>query len=522
MNQNFDLKEAKRLYDEGMLKEHLDAKNYIAKYFFPTRTGTHFVWQDNTFAQYTKENLRDAYFNRLPKELGTWYFKETDQLFTVINSLHSPRIDGDTINLCAGFLYKPKPFASYDNETKERVKLMLNFINEIICSNSQESFIYIQKWLATMVKGRKNDSVLYLKGIEGIGKSTFTDFILEFVLGSGIAMISNAEPLVTSYNKILCGKLLVVFEELPTFSNQQWEGVASKMKDNVTGTVSTYTDKYEKSFQAPNINNYVINTNVDAIKHSHGRRYFILDLSAKKLSNFGYFENLRAKCFNKNIGEAFFNYLLEVDTANFNAQGNMPITQKKLDAIAERLDYVYRFVKTYYVIPKKYIKCSLQDLYNEYLGFMVSEEKNPVTKILFRTKLHEVNLDADKIKHGYISYDITYETLKVISDKLNWVHELDEPMMTASKSEEIPYDVGIEHVDFSVKSGPITITPKCFDMKDYCIKTLTEENAQLKAEVAQLKANKPKPNPPKPKKEKISTKIIEEDTTDTVLNLFDV
>jgi len=57
-----------------------------------------------------------------------------------------------------------------------------------------------------------------------------------------------------------------------------------------------YEDKYEKAFECENLNNYVINTNVDAIKHSEGRRYFILDLSNKRQDDHKYFDNLRKKC----------------------------------------------------------------------------------------------------------------------------------------------------------------------------------------------------------------------------------
>ncbi len=58
-----------------------------------------------------------------------------------------------------------------------------------------------------------------------------------------------------------------------------------------------YTDKYEKRFEAQNINNYMIVTNSN-LKGVNGRRYLVCDLSSKHLDDFKYYANLRNKCFN--------------------------------------------------------------------------------------------------------------------------------------------------------------------------------------------------------------------------------
>ena len=48
--------------------------------------------------------------------------------------------------------------------------------------------------------------------------------------------------------------------------------------------------KKEKAFIAKNISNYIINSNVDAVKDDNGRRYFILDLSNKRKGDFEFFK----------------------------------------------------------------------------------------------------------------------------------------------------------------------------------------------------------------------------------------
>ena len=57
------------------------------------------------------------------------------------------------------------------------------------------------------------------------------------------------------------GKLFVVFEELPTFSKEQWKGGSSKLKTLTTEKMSVFWDLFEKPFQASNLLNFQNNTN---------------------------------------------------------------------------------------------------------------------------------------------------------------------------------------------------------------------------------------------------------------------
>ena len=165
---------------------------------------------------------------------------------------------------------------------KENCKIFLSYIKEVLCSNNEEHYIYILKWISNMIKGEKNDSLLYLKGVQGIGKSTLTEMLINYVLGTDITLECGSEPLRSQFNKILMGRLLVVFEELETFSKNEWIAVSGRLKRYTTSNTIDFEVKNEKKFQGENINNYIINTNVDALKDSEGRRIFILDLSTKK------------------------------------------------------------------------------------------------------------------------------------------------------------------------------------------------------------------------------------------------
>jgi hypothetical protein len=435
--QEFSLATVKEMYDRaGMIpqmrknkavlaKDLTECKNYLTQYFFPLKSGGHLHLTENKFVFYDDKGIRSSFFNRMSDDIVNWYFKETTTLYTTISNLHSPRIEGSKINLCQGLLHKSKPYNEYKEETKVKVNIMLEYINEVICGYDKESYIFILKWISFMCKGKKNDVVLYFKSLEGVGKSTLWEFIIEFVLGIKICIKANTDPLRTSNNKILMGMLLVVFEELPTFSSNEWCAISGKLKDMTTSKTTIYCDKYEKSFESDNINNYVINTNVEALKNAEGRRYFIPPISTKRINDHKYFKNIRDNCFNNEVGEAFFSYMMEIDTTNYNAQKDMPTTVNKLNTIASRLDNVYLFLKECYVLHRKDIKCKSTTLFKEYQQHCYDNERKAIGKHEFFNKLREINIEY-KPSNGSLKYKVSYLLLQQIADKFKWIHETDE------------------------------------------------------------------------------------------------
>ena len=288
------------------------------------------------------------------------------------------------------------------------------------------------------------------------------------------------------------GRLLVVFEELETFSKNEWIAVSGRLKRYTTSNTIDFEDKNEKKFQGENINNYIINTNVDALKDSEGRRIFILDLSTKRKNDREYFGMIRTKCFNYEVGEALFNYFLEVETTDFNAQAHMPITKGKLEAIAERLDDIPRFLKHNYVLKNKSIKCIVDELFNEYLDFCLSHGiTSPKKKIKFCSGLRDFGIDYRKSDRFNI-YDVSNKILKDLSDKEHWIHELDD----VTEDIKSPFDHAI------------------VDTRDETIKQQKEEIEKLKKELEQLKT-KPKKN-----KVKMTIEITDEDLEKELENLL--
>ena len=431
MQQNFSQDKLIKLYSQCKLtkknnrcivKLSTEIKQYVDKYFFHSINDNYYFLnvELKTFRVFDRQKIINVFYNFFPKELNDYMLKLNSKIFTeTINPKSNEQIYDDNINLFKGYVNERKPFIGHTEEAKNGVKTFLQFMRDVLVSN-EEQMTYLLKWLSNMFQGNKNDTVLYLKGIQGIGKSTFTEFISKYVLGPKICIKSNTDPLLTSYNKILMGKLLVVFEELPCFTASQWQGVSSRLKDTITSNEMIYSDKYEKSFSALNINNYIINTNVDSIKGADGRRYFCLDLSTKYLEDHTFFGNLQNSCMNKDCGSAFFNYIIEhYDIKDFNSQKDMPETTAKQEYKTEYLHPVFVFIKEKYVKTNTPINTKLKKFYEEYCEYCKDEEQKNISIINLNKKLKEAGIFTHK-SHGSCCLKVSIVALKEISEKFDW------------------------------------------------------------------------------------------------------
>ena len=168
------------------------------------------------------------------------------------------------------------------------------------------------------------------------------------------------------------------------------------------------------------MNNYAINSNNDSIRDDDGRRYFICDVSHKYKDNHDYFDKLRKECFNDAVGEAFYNYMIEVDTNDFYPQ-KYPMTKNKLISHIKRLPKEYEFIKQNYILKNLGINCTPKVLYSEYKEFC----SKPIVKGEFMTKLSNVGI-CDRKTNGNNYYKYSFEELKKIGEEKHWLHETDD------------------------------------------------------------------------------------------------
>jgi hypothetical protein len=421
--EKFSFTELKRLIKDGQLKELQDAKNYILRFFYPLTNGMVMFANGGVKKMLSTEVFRTTYASRFGKELLKWFVHDTVNIYDIIIDTHKPFICEDSINTFAGFKHtEGKEFSKRSMKGRD---MMLDFIKQVWCNNNEDSYNYVLNWLANMIQGNKNNTILYLKSfVEGIGKSTVTQFILYHVLGKDICIESNSDVLKSSFNEILSGKLMVVFEELESACDRDWQIMSTKLKRWSTSNEVIYSDKYIKSYESNNINNYIINTNVEAIKASEGRRYYILDLSTQYKNNHEYFNKLYETCFNDEVGKSFYQFMTDRDIKKFNPQ-NFTETQAKKIAQSDRLHPLCKFIKFNYILDNRDMKIMTKELYDEYLQYVaLTNSVNKLTKNKMISLLREHGIDY-KTSNGKMSYNVTNAQLREFGNKYKWFFEDD-------------------------------------------------------------------------------------------------
>jgi hypothetical protein len=197
------------------------------------------------------------------------------------------------------------------------------------------------------------------------------------------------------------------------------------LKRDTTSDTCIYEEKNEKAFTAKNISNYIINSNVDAIKDDDGRRYFILDLSKKRKGDHDYFNKIYSNCMNDEVGEAFFSFLHSVDLTGYHDQ-DFPLTKAKEDAIVKRLDSVARYIKEKYILKYKNFDTNLKDAYLEYSEFCNTNNIKESCKIEFNKRLEAYKITSYKSGNIHNKFNYTHAKLEEIAVANKWKHPTDQ------------------------------------------------------------------------------------------------
>ncbi len=474
---SFSVTELQDKFNNGMLKDNLDAMIYVQQYFYETKNGMYYFYDadKDAFEFKTDKDFKKEVVDKIDDKNFTSKLKKNDKIYQVVSEIGKPRIyqikEGKYtrhfINEAGAFLHqKYKKFDEYSDKTKKAVYKFLAMMKELSCNNNEDMFKAYILYYAQLARGKKTEVIIYRKTPqEGVGKSTETDFIMEFVFGLKVCLLcSTAEPLLTSFNKIFMGKLLIIFEELPVFTDSQWSGVACKLKTLTTEKITVYRDVYEKPIQSDNISNFQINTNVNALKDSQGRRIIILDFNVSRKGDYKFFEDIRKECFNMEVGEAFYSYLVtkitDEEVSKFYGQRDFPETDGKRIAKANQLNSICKFLKFDYVLKKKGItKILRQDFFTEYCFYCEGNKLKSYGKNDFFKTLEVMGIKATKNNGNWYIVE-KYDKLQKIADDEKWICEYDE--YEAEKGHGLDNDKDNEQ-------------------------QLKKENAELKNEIEQLK-----------------------------------
>lgn len=463
-NEPFSAAQLQNLYDNGQRihQNPVEAIAYIEKYWYKhAERGEFFfldifettVQDDQTFISHEfrvkdKQHFKEEVVNicRSDKFVAR-NFDETTRLFHPISDINKPRIYrvaavGFTllyVNTCSGFLFRnPRDYDSFSDEIKEGVQFMLEFIRTAICDENEEFFKHFLYYLNWICHGKQTQVIMYLKGAQGIGKTTFMNFLTQFVLGWNLCATGTKENLTTQFNISLMSKLVGVFEELPMMSKHEWDAADSALKTLADAKMMAYRDLFKAAIRVANFINLFVLSNHNPLKDTgEARRIIIALLSVRYERNKEYFAELNQKCMNLEVGEAFFSYIrtrIHVPS-NWRPQHDFPMTDMKRNEISKYMNSVKKYLK--FLVLNKIDKGTIKaaDFYKDYVRYCDEETVNqkPVSVFDFGQNLKELGIEPRK--SNTMVYDIFLkettigkrhlEGLEKLAERKHWISEWD-------------------------------------------------------------------------------------------------
>jgi hypothetical protein len=101
------------------------------------------------------------------------------------------------------------------------------------------------------------------------------------------------------------------------------------------------------------------------------------------------------------------------------------MTDNKIDSFAKRLESHENFIKHHYVLQKLGIKCTVQELFDEYVEYCKKEQRSSYKKIEFGSKLKELGIEYYKTA-GNNKYKVSTEFLHELATTRHWIHDIDD------------------------------------------------------------------------------------------------
>ena len=195
------------------------------------------------------------------------------------------------------------------------IEPLLAHIRDVWASGNEEHYRYILSWLAEPIRnpGGRTEVALVLIGKQGTGKTTVAEFMMEYVYGRHLSYTTDGFSRLTQrFNSALTGKMFICVEEPECAdSRADYINTFNAMKTKITNALIDVEAKGEKPIAVENVGNYVVCTNNDVPVRleDRDRRYAVFRVSDKYIQSREYFGELRARCFNEEVGNHFLTYL---------------------------------------------------------------------------------------------------------------------------------------------------------------------------------------------------------------------
>ncbi|KAH0803548.1 Poxvirus D5 protein [Histomonas meleagridis] len=193
------------------------------------------------------------------------------------------------------FLFHGLKYKVLDNINESVIAEYLRLIHDVIADSNEEIYNYILNWISFIIQnpGIKTETALVLKGLQGVGKNTFTDVLAEMLAGYSENNVTEIGELTGNFNSVVEAKMLIVLNELKNVGDDRLANFNS-LKSIITDKLIRINEKNQSRRTSENVANFVFVTNNSfPVKIEAGdRRYVVLMCNGKYKNDLEYFSNL--------------------------------------------------------------------------------------------------------------------------------------------------------------------------------------------------------------------------------------
>lgn len=209
-------------------------------------------------------------------------------------------------NLWSGFQAKRRDVRD------PKTQLIIDFVREIWADNDEEVYTYLISWFAGLLTPGMNRTAIAMVAPQGTGKGFFLEFMKLILRQVNVADMVGIQSITQKHNTAIQGKRVVVINEMSS-TRDEFKSNFDKIKSYITDPVVSIEPKGVNPYSIDNIGNYLLFTNHrDAIiVEESDRRYAIFEMSKAKMNNTEYFGMLERECFNQDVADSFYTYLLD-------------------------------------------------------------------------------------------------------------------------------------------------------------------------------------------------------------------
>ncbi len=232
-------------------------------------------------------------------------------------------------NLWRGFAVEPK---------HGDWSMMRDHLYEVICNCNDAYMDWLMSWMANLVQnpgGERPGVSIVLRGKRGTGKGAFVSNFGR-IFGSHFLQVTNSKHLVGHFNSHLKDCLLLFLDEAFWAGDKSVEGI---LKGLITEPLVTIEPKGKDAFQIKNHLSFIMASNNDWVVPAglEERRFFVLDVSDRRIGDRAYFNELFASMDNGGVEAMLYDLLAYPINKDLRTA---PRTAALLDQIAESFDTI--------------------------------------------------------------------------------------------------------------------------------------------------------------------------------------